>query len=431
MRIPNFIPRDYQLPVWRALESGCRRAAPIWPRRAGKDTISLHWSCTDAQQHIGNYWHLFPEQTQARKAIWNGVNKEGRRIIDEAFPKEIRENTLDNEMLIKFKSGSTWQLGGSDRYDALVGSNPRGVVFSEYAIANPRAYDFVRPILAENGGWALFPFTPRGRNHGFDLYQKLQKDIASFAEVLTCDDTRHMTPEALALERAEMSEELFLQEYYGSFDFGIEGAYYAKYMNTAYTEGRFCDVPYDQSLPVWAGGDIGLSDSTAIWFWQVTRAGRINWIDYLEAEGQQVKYYVDQIKAKDYSLAGLFLPHDANHKRIGMPRTVAEQFRDFGLATRVLPVESNIQPGIEACRVAIGSSRFDEQKTAKGRSSLSAYRREYDDKRGAFKLTPLHDWASNGADGFRYAVQAINKGYCELSDWGKALDYSALNRAAI
>jgi phage terminase large subunit len=114
-----------------------------------------------------------------------------------------------------------------------------------------------------------------------------------------------------------------------------------------------------------------------------------------------------------------------------MPRTVAEQFRDLGLAATVLPVESNIQPGIEACRVAIGASWFDGEATRKGRSAISAYRREYDDKRGAFKLTPLHDWASNGADGFRYAVQAINKGLCDTTGWGKPLDYSQLNRAAI
>ena len=116
----------------------------MWPRRAGKDTVSLNWTCREALMKPGNYWHLFPEQTQARKAIWNGINRHGQRILDQAFPPEVCESRHEQEMLIKFKSGSTWQLGGSDRYDALVGSNPRGVVFSEYAIANPRAYEFVR-----------------------------------------------------------------------------------------------------------------------------------------------------------------------------------------------------------------------------------------------------------------------------------------------
>ena len=145
---PNLKLRSYQLPGGRALEAGARGAAFVWPRRAGKDTISLAWAAFDAHRTIGNYWHLMPEQTQFRKAIWNGINKDGKRIIDVAFPPGIREKTLDNEMLIKFRNGSTWQGGGSDRYDALVGGNVRGCVFSEYATSNPRAYDFVRPILA-------------------------------------------------------------------------------------------------------------------------------------------------------------------------------------------------------------------------------------------------------------------------------------------
>ncbi len=168
VQIPQIELRPYQRAFWRAMERGARRAALVWPRRAGKDTCSLAWTCWYALQHVGQYWHLFPEQTQARKAIWHGVNRDGQRIIDVAFPPEIRASTNESEMRIELVNGSQWMLGGSDRYDALVGTNPRGVVFSEFAIANPRAYDFIRPILAENDGWALFPYTPRGRNHGYD-----------------------------------------------------------------------------------------------------------------------------------------------------------------------------------------------------------------------------------------------------------------------
>jgi len=208
VRIPQIKLRDYQQNFWRAMEGGCRRAATVWPRRAGKDTISLAWTSWYALQHVGQYWHLFPEQTQARKAIWHGVIKEGQKILDVAFPRNIRKSTNESEMRIELINGSQWMLGGSDRYDALVGSNPRGVVFSEFAIANPRAYDFIRPILAENDGWALFPYTPRGRNHGYELFEKLQQDENSFAELLTCDDTGHISADALLLEKKEMSDEL-------------------------------------------------------------------------------------------------------------------------------------------------------------------------------------------------------------------------------
>ncbi len=390
----------------------------------------MAWSAFDAHRTVGSYWHLFPEQTQARKAIWNGLNKAGQRIIDQAFPPEVREKTLDNEMFIRFKNGSTWQLGGSDRYDALVGSNPRGVVFSEYAIANPRAYDFVRPILAENGGTALFAYTPRGRNHGFDLFEKLTADNQSFAELLTCDDTAHMTAAALDLERIEMSEELYLQEYFGSWDFGIEGAIFARQMNQALTDGRVCAVPYNQALPVWVAFDIGLSDGCGLWFFQVEPGGRPLFLEYNEARGEQLKYYVDLLRSKPYTYGDvLILPHDAGHDRLGM-ESIEDQLRALGWPSRVLKVERSLLPGLESARVMIGRAVFDTELTRKGRNALSSYRREYDDKHHCFRPNPLHDWTDEAASSFRYAVRAINAGYCSLT-LGRRPDYSNLNRAAI
>ncbi len=304
------------------------------------------------------------------------------------------------------------------------------MVFSEYAISNPRAYEFVRPILAENGGWSLFPFTPRGRNHGFELFDKLSADQRSFAEVLTCDDTGHMSAEALSLERLEMSEELYQQEYYCSWEFGLEGAYYAKQMGRAMNEGRICDVPYNEALPVWVSFDLGLKDSTALWFFQIEPGGRPCFIDYEEANGQQLKYYADLLAAKPYTYgATIILPHDAGAKRLGM-ESIDEQLRALGWPSRVLKVEQSILPGIEASRVMINKAVFDDEKTKQGRSALNAYRREYDDKRHCFKPGPLHDWASDGADSFRYAVRAINAGFCRAEAMARP-DYSRLNRAAI
>ena len=412
------------------MENGARRAATVWPRRAGKDTVSLAWTCFDALQHVGQYWHLFPEQTQARKAIWHGVNRDGKKILDVAFPPEIRKSTNESEMRIELANGSQWMLGGSDRYDALVGSNPRGVVFSEYPIGNPRAYDFVRPILAENDGWALFPYTPRGRNHGYELFERLSQDPESFAQLLTCDDTGHMSDKALALEKREMSEELFMQEYYASWDFGLEGAFYARQMNKAEKEGRICDVPHDSGLLSHVAWDIGLRDSTALWFFQVGPGGQIRWIDYYEAHGEQLQHYVEVIKSKPYTFADeLILPHDAGHERLGA-ESLDRQLQGLGFRSRVLPVERSVLPGIEACRVAIDRSVFDRERTKQGRACLNAYQREYDDKRQVFKPTPLHNWASDGADSFRYAVRAINAGYCSNIGWQQP-DYTELNRAAI
>src|SRR5580765_7837625 len=117
----NWQPRPYQANLWRYLEQGGKRAVAIWHRRAGKDDVALHWTAVAAHQRTGSYWHMLPEASQARKAIFDSINPHsGKRRIDEAFPRELRELTRENEMFIKFKSGSTWQLVGSDNYNSLV-----------------------------------------------------------------------------------------------------------------------------------------------------------------------------------------------------------------------------------------------------------------------------------------------------------------------
>ena len=152
IQIPhNWKPRPYQMPLWKYLQNGGKRAIEVAHRRWGKDEVALNWAASAAMQRVGNYWHMLPEQAQARKAIWQAVNPHtGKRRIDETFPHGIRKVTRENEMFIEFINGSTWQLCGSDSYDSLVGSSPLGVVFSEFALSDPASWSYIRPILLEN-----------------------------------------------------------------------------------------------------------------------------------------------------------------------------------------------------------------------------------------------------------------------------------------
>ncbi len=179
----DWAPRPDQRALWDYLESGGKRAVMVAHRRWGKDEVGLHFAAVAALQRPGNYWHMLPQYGQARRVIWEAVNpRTGRRRIDEAFPQEIRRRTIDGEMLIELANGSTWQLVGSDNFDSLVGSPPVGIVFSEYALADPMAWAYFRPILAENGGWALFIYTPRGRNHGKTLYDFARSEEGWFSQ---------------------------------------------------------------------------------------------------------------------------------------------------------------------------------------------------------------------------------------------------------
>lgn len=181
--------------------------------------MGLNLTAREMFKRVGTYWHLFPEQTQARRAIWNGVDGQGRKIINQFLPPEVRTRTSNQEMLIETANDSVWQMAGSDNYDSLVGSNPVGVVFSEYALANPLAWDYIRPILLENGGWALFIYTPRGRNHGYQLFQMALGNEKWIADRQTYQDTGRLTEEDIQEERdSGMSENKIRQEYMCDFE---------------------------------------------------------------------------------------------------------------------------------------------------------------------------------------------------------------------
>src|SRR5712671_36589 len=238
IQLPNqWTPRPYQLPAWKALEQGCRRVVLCHHRRAGKDDLCLHWTATQAVQYRANFIYMLPAANQARKAIWTAVDSiAGIKRIDWAFPLEIRESTNDQEMLIRFKNGSTWQVAGSDNYQGIIGSGPFGIVFSEYPLSDPNSRLFLDPILQENGGWAIFNGTPRGRNHFHALYEMGRTELGWFSELLTVKDTGVFTPEQLEKIRREIARErgddeatnIINQEYYCNFDAAIPGSYYGK-----------------------------------------------------------------------------------------------------------------------------------------------------------------------------------------------------------
>jgi hypothetical protein len=217
----NWRPALHQIGLYNSFGYGKKfqRGCAVWHRRAGKDSTALNLTAREMFGRVGSYWHLFPEQTQARRAVWNGIDREGRRIIDQFLPPEVRKRKSDQEMLIEVSNGSIWQMAGSDNFDSLVGSNPVGVVFSEWSLANPEAWEYIRPILVENGGWALFIYTPRGKNHGHQTYVNAIGDPGWFCERLTVDDTGLISPEVIDAERrAGMAESKIRQEFYCSFE---------------------------------------------------------------------------------------------------------------------------------------------------------------------------------------------------------------------
>jgi phage terminase large subunit len=425
--LPNqWRPRDYQKKSWKYLEGGGRHCVMVWHRRSGKDSVAGNFTAVAAHERKGVYWHMLPEAEQARKAVWNGIDREGRRIIDQMWPEPLRKAVDKQTMTIELKCGSIWQLVGSDNYNSLVGTNPIGVVYSEFSIANPAARDFLRPILRENGGWEIYPFTPRGKNHGYDLFQMAKNNPKWFAELLTVDDTKVLTPQDIEEERLSgMDEDMIRQEYYCSFEAAMRGAYYGDLFEAIEKEGRLCHVPYNPAFPVETWWDLGIGDSTAIWFIQ-----RINqeWhaIDYHEASGEGLEYYARTIFNKPYAYSRHIGPFDLTVRELGTGKTRLEMLAALGLRMEVAP-KLKIDDGIQAVRQMLPLFFFDNTKCAGGVKSLSQYRRAFDDKMKMFKDYPLHDWTSHGADAFRTGAVADNRR--APSGFNRKLSYRAFSAA--
>lgn len=398
------------MPAWSYLEKGGRHAELVWHRRSGKDEIALHRAAVAAFERPANYWHMLPEYAQARKAIWDAVNpRTGIRRIDEAFPHEIRQTTREQEMQIVFRNGASWQVVGSDSYNRLVGATPAGVVYSEWALANPAARAYLRPIIAENNGWQVFITTPRGRNHAKSSFEAAQKLPHAFAQKLAATETGVFKADSLDAERqayiAEWGEHqglaLFDQEYLCSWDAAILGAFYVAEFRAVDAEGRLCPVPYDDAVPVHTAWDLGRTDDTSIWWYQVV--GReIHIIDYHSSNGHDVDYYADVIESRPYSYGKHWLPHDAKAKTLASGgKSILEQLgKRLGVSSlRIVPMLS-VQDGIQAVRSMLPRTWID-LKCNDGVEALRQYRREWDEDKKKFNDRPLHDWASNPADAFR------------------------------
>lgn len=415
--LPNdWRPRAYQRPLWSYLEGGGRRGVAIWHRRAGKDDLCLHWTAVSAFQRVGSYWHMLPEAKQARKAIWDAVNPStGQRRIDTAFPAVVRAATRDTDMFIRFKNGSTWQAVGSDNFNSLVGAPPVGIVFSEWALANPAAWGYLRPILEENGGWALFITTSRGDNHAKQQYDMALREPDWFAQVLPATDTDVFEAGQLERIRREMIGEygttvgdaLFQQEYLCSFQAAIIGSYYGEQLQQAENEGRLTRVPHDPGVQVHTAWDLGISDHTVIWFYQT--AGReVHLIDYHAANGKPLEYFARVLQEKPYLYGHHTLPHDVQVRELGTGRSRLETLAALGIQVRIVP-NLPVEDGINAARRILPRCWIDRERCAEGLRALQNYRTEWDDKHKVFQAQPLHDWASHGADAFRYLALSLEE----------------------
>lgn len=412
----NFEPRQYQIDnVFKPFAAGKRRIFNVWHRRAGKDLAALHLMATQMFQRVGNYYYILPTYTQGRKIIMEGITSDGKRFLD-AIPPKLRKRFNQQEMLIETVNGSTFRIIGSDDMDRVVGTAPVGIVYSEFALQDPYAFDLFRPVLRENNGWAIFTTTPRGRNHAHRLYSQVKEESQDpkslwHTSLLTWKDTGGIITQAdLDEELASgMEEEMIEQEYNCSWLVGEKGAFFAKQIEQAHQTGRITKVPFQPDIPVFTFWDLGHRDTNAIWFVQFGGKS-INIPLYLEDNTEGIGYYAGLLKnvAEQHGIryAEHWLPHDGGHHERGTGRTVADQLEEYINNNRVggiveIAERASIQYQTQQCRKILPRCYFDEENAKRGLECLESYTKLWDNKRKAFSEKEHHNWASHGAAAFR------------------------------
>ena len=419
----NYKPRDYQKRVLQKLDSNIKRVVLSWHRRCGKDVTIINWCIKKLVQETSTCFYVMPTYAQAKKVIWDAITNDGKRMLD-YIPKELIAQQNQQEMKIRFTNGSLFQLIGSDNIDAIMGTNPHIVVFSEFALQSPDAWDFIRPILRVNGGTAIFISTPRGRNHFYDIYRMAETRPDWFVELLTYKDTGVLTDEEIDKERQEgMSEELIQQEYMCSFDRGVDGAFYAALITKMRAEDRITDLIYDPYKPVYTSWDLGWDDTTCVLFFQLEE-DKIKIIDCEERNNTTLLKWKQILDERGYRYAQHLFPHDVRHvDGLSTGLTREELLEDLQIPVTVVP-RSYVPDGIEAVKAILTSKVWiDEKKCLLAIKAFENYHREYDEKKKIYKDKPCHNWASHFSDSLRYLAEGkrLLSGINDLTEDAKAV----------
>lgn len=395
----EYQPRPHFLPFHQRQQ---RWAVMVCHRRAGKTVAAVNELIIRAlytKKENARYGYIAPFREQAKDIAWEYLKKYGRAFAE---PRGVRES----ELRLKLINGAWITLYGSDNPDALRGRYLDGAILDEYGDCRPGVWgEVIRPTLADRRGWALFIGTYKGKNHFYRVADKARNNQRWYRLILKASESGILPQEELEELELELSKEEYAQEMECDPNAAIKGTYYAAQIAEMEFNGQIKEQDlYNPNEPVFVAADLGYKDSTALWFWQETQEGPVL-IDYHEAQGKKPDYYFDILDSKPYKYEEIWLPHDAKADTLSTHRTTLEQFQEHfqhqQVHIRKTPKLTK-QQGIDAARLAMKFCRFDSRTTADGIEALRAYARKYDSLNKVFLDKPFHNWASDGADAFRY-----------------------------
>ncbi|MGZ8336713.1 MAG: hypothetical protein ACXWU1_08635 [Allosphingosinicella sp.] len=393
--VSPYEPRREFLPLH---ERRTRWFVGITHRRAGKTVANINdlvMSACKCWRWKPRFAYFAPRLNQAKEIAWTYL----KDATDFIPGRRVNES----ELWIDLPGGKRIRIYGADNPDRLRGIYLDGVVLDEFGDMDSTIWSkVIRPALSERKGWASFIGTPKGRNAFHRLWEQAADDPDWTRLMLKASETGLLDAKELADARKAMTDDEYAQEFECSFEAAVRGAYYGREMNQAGADGRLTHVPYDPRLPVHTAWDLGIADSTVIWFIQSHRAGgETRVVDVIKGEGVGLEWYVKRLQERDHVWGDHILPHDAQVRELGTGKSRVEMLAENGIRATICP-SLPVEDGIQAVRGLLATCWFDQEKCRAGIEALRMYRRDYDEKSQEFRVRPLHDWTSHYADALRY-----------------------------
>lgn len=368
-------------------------------RRAGKTVANINeliMGATKCRLNNPRFAYIAPQLNQAKDIAWTYLKEYT------AFIPGMKIN--ESELWVEFPGGARIRIYGADNPDRLRGIYLDGAVLDEFGDMDPTIWtQVIRPALSDRKGWACFIGTPKGKNTFHKLWVAADDDEDWTQLLLRASETGLLDQKELADARKMMSDDEFAQEYECSFEAAVRGAYYAKELIDAEKADppRLTSIPHDPRLLTHTSWDLGMADSTVIWFYQIVGA-ETRVIDCLKGEGVALDWYVRELQQRGYLYGTHHLPHDVEVRELGTGKSRKEVLESLGLTNIKVCPNIPLADGIQAVRMLLPTCWFDKVKCKEGIEALRMYRRDFDEKRQEFKTAPLHDWTSHYSDAFRY-----------------------------
>jgi hypothetical protein len=341
------------------------------------------------------FGYVAPYRSQAKSVAWDYLKY---------FSRPIAKSTNEADLIIELLNGAKIRLFGADNADAMRGLGFDGLYLDEYGDFKPSVWgNVVRPALSDKQGWCVFGGTPKGKNQFWNIYETSRKlPNEWFSLSLPASKSKLLPESELEAAKAQLAEDQYLQEYECSFEAAIIGAIWGTEMRKVTEDGRITKVENQIEVKTHTAWDLGHTDDTAIWWYQVI-GGEIHIVDFFALSGGTIEEFVSKIKEKPYNYGKHYLPHDARARTLASGgKSVIEQMAShLGINNLAIVPSLSVQEGIQAVRTALPRCWFDAEKCADGIEALRQYQREYDEDKKAFRQTPKHDWTSHPADAMR------------------------------